>query len=191
MLVTPIEDVVGVGAQAKKKRDTFVVSRWRGEGRAIVTRPALSQARVRAIERIAGETIRAVRAMTTAKTTEATEATCRAAKTPRAARATMRATSTEARGGGLGHGGGGFSLDDVVHGVLLVSVFARMREARPARQRVCGPVGPCRRVGDGIKKRGLTRGRPLGAAPILRGFHRSVYTAQALVRHGTSIVKAC
>jgi len=32
VLVTPIEDVVGVGAQAKKKRDTFVVSRWRGWG---------------------------------------------------------------------------------------------------------------------------------------------------------------
>lgn len=63
------------GKKATKKRDTFVVPRWRGEGRVSFTRPALAQARVRAIERRAGETIRAVRAMTTAKTTDATEAT--------------------------------------------------------------------------------------------------------------------
>ena len=82
--------------RAKKKRDTFVVSRWRGRGACRSRAPHRLR---RACERSRGsrgETIRAVRAMTTAKTTEATEATCRAAKTPRAARATMRATSTEA-----------------------------------------------------------------------------------------------
>jgi len=36
-----------------------------------------------------------------------------------------------------------------------MSVFARMREARPARQRVCGPVGPCRPGGRRHQKRGL------------------------------------
>jgi len=33
VLVTRIEDEVGLGwVRAKKKRDTFVVSRWRGRG---------------------------------------------------------------------------------------------------------------------------------------------------------------
>ena len=55
---------------------------------------------------------------------------------PRLARMTTRAMKTEAEVVAMAHGGGGFGLDNLVHEVLLVSVFARMREARPARQRV-------------------------------------------------------
>jgi len=36
-----------------------------------------------------------------------------------------------------------------------MSVFARKHEARPARQRVCEPVGPCRPGGRRHQKRGL------------------------------------
>ena len=99
------------------------------------------------------------------------------------------------RGGGLGHGGGGFSLDDLVHGVLLVSVFARKHEARPARQRVCGPVGPCRPGGQRYQKREVTRGRPPWCSSNStrippRGLYRAS-PCKAWHKHRKKILKHC
>ncbi len=92
------------GCKKATKSDTSAVSRWRMRRDA----PRIARARCDAIERIAGETIRAVRAMTTAKTTD--DGTYGAAGYAEGRGTTMSATSTE----GLGHGGSGFSLDDVI-----------------------------------------------------------------------------
>ena len=99
------------------------------------------------------------------------------------------------RGGGLGHGGGGFSLDDLVHGVLLVSVFARKHEACPARQRVCGPVGPCRPGGQRYQKREVTRGRPPWCSSNStrippRGLYRAS-PCKAWHKHRKKLLKHC
>ena len=118
------------------------------------TRPALSQARVRAIERIAGETIRAVRAMTTVKTTEATEATCRAAKTPRAARATMRATSTEAEAVAWDMVGAVSALTMLFMGFSLRVSSHGCAKRAPHASVFVDLLVRAARVGDGIKKGG-------------------------------------
>ena len=118
----------------------------------MLTRPASAQARVRAIERIAGETIRAVRAMTTAKTTDATEATCRAANTPRAARTTMSATSTEAEAVAWDMVGAVSALTMLFMGFSLRMSSRGNAKRAPHASVFVNLLVRAARVGSGIKK---------------------------------------